>query len=78
MTEDVIRSLIVLLANAPELQGFAVRSFYAAFKSWQGQVSVGFFHPPSCHCSAFLLVLRFATRMRKVRLVTTPAQHLQG
>lgn len=35
--EDVCRSLVVLISNAPELHGYAVRSFYRAFQDWRGQ-----------------------------------------
>lgn len=38
--EDVLRFLIVLITNAPDLQAFAVRSFFRAFQSWQGQESL--------------------------------------
>ena len=38
--EDVIRLLILLVSNAPELHGYAVRSFYAAFARWKGQESL--------------------------------------
>ncbi|CAI5473929.1 unnamed protein product [Closterium sp. Yama58-4] len=41
VTDDVIRFLVVLISNAPELQGFAVRSFFHAMRSWKGQESLG-------------------------------------
>ncbi|GJP39381.1 hypothetical protein CLOM_g23757 [Closterium sp. NIES-68] len=41
VTDDVIRFLVVLISNAPELQGFAVRSFFQALRSWRGQESLG-------------------------------------
>lgn len=39
--EDVIRFLILLITNAPELQGFAVRAFFQAMGAWRGQESLG-------------------------------------
>eukprot|EP00850_Spirogloea_muscicola_P001819 SM000007S20779 [mRNA] locus=s7:120003:125764:- [translate_table: standard] len=38
--EDFVRSLIVLIMNAPELHGYTVRLVYRAFQSWQGQESL--------------------------------------
>lgn len=38
--EELIRSLVVLIGNAPELHGYAVRSFFGAFQDWRGQDSL--------------------------------------
>jgi len=36
--EEVLRSLVVVISNATELQGYAVRALYRAFHNWSGQV----------------------------------------
>ncbi|CAM6128159.1 unnamed protein product [Calypogeia fissa] len=35
--DDVLRSLVVVVSNAPELHGYSVRSFYRAMLDWHGQ-----------------------------------------
>lgn len=36
--EEVLRSLVVVISNANDLQGYAVRALYRAFNNWSGQV----------------------------------------
>lgn len=36
--DDVLRSIVVVVTNAPELHGYSVRSFYRAMLEWRGQV----------------------------------------
>lgn len=36
--EEVLRSLVVVVSNATDLQGYAVRALYRAFHNWSGQV----------------------------------------
>jgi AP-1 complex subunit gamma-1 len=38
--DDWVRVLIVLISNAPELQGYTVRSFYRAFQDTKNQESL--------------------------------------
>eukprot|EP00271_Cylindrocystis_brebissonii_P016404 TRINITY_DN3990_c1_g3_i1.p1 TRINITY_DN3990_c1_g3~~TRINITY_DN3990_c1_g3_i1.p1 ORF type:complete len:853 (+),score=239.18 TRINITY_DN3990_c1_g3_i1:329-2887(+) len=40
VAEEACFLLIVLISNAPELQGYAVRTFYRAFQHWKGQESL--------------------------------------
>lgn len=35
---EVLRSLVVVVSNATDLQGYAVRALYRAFHNWSGQV----------------------------------------
>jgi AP-1 complex subunit gamma-1 len=37
VADDVLRSMVVVVSNAPELHGFSVRSLYRAMLEWSGQ-----------------------------------------
>lgn len=38
VSSDVTRSLIVVITNVNDLQGYTVRTLYRAFQAWDGQV----------------------------------------
>eukprot|EP00897_Mesotaenium_endlicherianum_P007089 jgi/Mesen1/6408/ME000329S05571 len=40
MEDEVVRYLLVLITNAPELHGYTVRAFYRHFQQWKGQESL--------------------------------------
>lgn len=41
VTSDVTRSLVVVISNANDLQGYTVRTLYRVFQAWDGQESLG-------------------------------------
>ncbi|XP_024401001.1 AP-1 complex subunit gamma-2 [Physcomitrium patens] len=41
VTNEVIRSLVVVISNANDLQGYVVRTLYRVFQAWDGQESLG-------------------------------------
>lgn len=38
VTSDVTRSLVVVISNANDLQGYTVRTLFRVFQAWDGQV----------------------------------------